>query len=281
VQLESLTTLSAMLLLPTVALEARAGGQLVRWQKEVDAFPSYPQQVSAAKSKFKQKNTRTNGTFQSVKVSLTNMCSGARRCVYCEDSVADEVEHIAPKDLYPDRVFVWDNYVYACGPCNGPKNNKFAIIDAAGALHDVTRRPRAAVVPPLAGPPALINPRVENALAFFDLDLLGTFVLDTKAGLSAADLARATYTRDVLDLNRDVLLKARENAYGSYRARLNEFRSKRNGGANAVELAALRAGLEGMPHPTVFAEMKRVHSQITELAVLFHDVPEALAWQNY
>ena len=28
------------------------------------------------------------------------MCSGAERCHYCEDSKADEVEHLLPKDAY-------------------------------------------------------------------------------------------------------------------------------------------------------------------------------------
>ena len=49
--------------------------------------------------------------------------------MYCEDSVGDEVEHHRPKNLYPDHTFLWDNYLYACGPCNGPKNNRFAVFD--------------------------------------------------------------------------------------------------------------------------------------------------------
>ena len=50
--------------------------------------------------------------------------------MYCEDSVADEVEHFRPKDLYPDVVFAWRNYLYACGQCNGGKNNRFSIVRA-------------------------------------------------------------------------------------------------------------------------------------------------------
>ena len=33
------------------------------------------------------------------------MCAGAKRCMYCEDSAADEVEHHLPKNLYPEFVF--------------------------------------------------------------------------------------------------------------------------------------------------------------------------------
>ena len=34
------------------------------------------------------------------------------------------------EDFYPDLVFTWSNYLYACGPCNGGKNNKFPVISA-------------------------------------------------------------------------------------------------------------------------------------------------------
>jgi hypothetical protein len=276
-----LKTAEHMLQLPTVPLAAPALAQLEGWQGGVDGKLTYVEQVAEAKAKFKQRNKGPNKTFQAVKIALTAMCSGARRCIYCEDSVADEVEHMAPKDLYPQKVFAWDNYVYACGSCNGPKNNHFGVIDANGALIDVTRKPKAPIVPPVPGSPALINPRVEDALAFFDLDLLGTFVLDVKPGLPAAVRTRATYTRDVLDLNRDVLLKARRNAYGSFRARLVEYRVNRDGGGAATQLSAMRTGFEEMPHPTVFAEMKRLHTRIPDLKAIFASVPEALAWGPY
>ena len=55
--------------------------------------------------------------------ALSAMCHGPRRCMYCEDSAADEVEHFRPTDLYPEFVFAWMNYLYACGPCNVRKKN--------------------------------------------------------------------------------------------------------------------------------------------------------------
>lgn len=36
--------------------------------------------------------------FADVRRVLDEMCSGPRRCGYCEDSCADEIEHIRPKD---------------------------------------------------------------------------------------------------------------------------------------------------------------------------------------
>ena len=75
-----------------------------------------PEQVKAAKTLFKSRNRKENRTFAAVRKELADLCSGSRRCMYCDDSVADEVEHFRPKDLYPEVVFAWMNYLYACGP---------------------------------------------------------------------------------------------------------------------------------------------------------------------
>jgi len=267
-----------MILLPAVQLPATAGATLDKWQAEVDGETDYASRVTAAKTKFKGRNTKQNVTFKRVKEALTQMCSGARRCAYCEDNVADEVEHIAPKDLYPEHVFRWANYVYACGPCNGPKNNRLSVFDASGVLREVTRKSSDPVVPPLVGDPGLINPRVDNPVLFFDLDLLGTFMLLSKNDLTERDMNRAECTIWLLDLNRDVLLVGRRTAFESYRARLYEYREKRDGGASSSTLSALADGLKLMSHPTVWAEMQRTHLDIPELKTLFDDIPEAFEW---
>ena len=150
-----------MIRLIPLSLKPRFATSLRRWQTAIDALPAYQDRVAEAKKQFSAKNTTRNATFKHVKEVLTQMCQGARRCGYCEDSWADEVEHIRPKDLYPEAVFDWNNYLYACGPCNGPKNNQFAILHGSPlALHHVTRAQSAAIVPPLAGPFALIDPRI-------------------------------------------------------------------------------------------------------------------------
>ena len=61
---------------------------------------------------------------------------------------------------------------------------------------------------------------------FLDLEIVDTFVFLPKGGLSEIDEARAGYTIEVLKLNRDVLLAARREAYGEYRARLYEYRGQ-------------------------------------------------------
>jgi len=72
--------------------------------------------------------------------------------MYCEDSAAVEVEHHHPKAHYPELAFAWENYLYACGPCNRPKNSKFAIFSQTGKPVLIFRKAKDPFKPPpLAG----------------------------------------------------------------------------------------------------------------------------------
>jgi uncharacterized protein (TIGR02646 family) len=266
--------------LPNLRLSKEAKAGLKRLQNAVDQATDYAKRVTAAKASFSNQNKTTNKTFKVVRETLTKMCSGARRCGYCEDSVADEVEHIKPKDLYPEVVFVWENYLYSCGPCNGPKNNQFAVLnDATGELIDVTRKTGMPVKPPEKGNPALINPREENPFDFIELDLLGTFYFLPIAKEGSKQFIRADYTIKVLRLNdRDYLQVARGEAFSSYRARLTEYIKSRDEGGSEKELKALIDALKRMQHPTVWQEMKRQSDLIPELRKLFKQAPESLDW---
>lgn len=82
----------------------------------------------------------------------------------------------------------------------------------------------------------------------------------------------------MLKLNRDVLVEARREAYGTYRARLREYRGLRNGGASDADLRTLRHAIMTIAHPTVWREMQRQHLLVDELRALFLEVPEALDW---
>lgn len=100
-----------MLQLPNLALSDTAQKQLDRWQKQVNDRADYPSKVEEEKKAFSKYNTSRNPTFRQIRQALTQMCAGACRCGYCEDSLADEIEHIKPKTLYPEFVFVWENYL--------------------------------------------------------------------------------------------------------------------------------------------------------------------------
>ncbi len=269
-----------MIRLPDVPLSATAVHQLARWQSEVDAFASHPERVDAAKRHFALRNTAKNKTFVEVRRALTAMCAGARRCGYCEDSAADEVEHIWPKDLYPELVFAWRNYLYACGPCNGPKNNRFAVFPrGARKPMEVGRRAGAPLKPPRQGTPVLIDPRHEDPLTFLMLDLRGTFLFMPVAAKGSKDHARAEYTLNVLRLNsREFLPAARAEAFSGYRARLSEYVSLREQGAPHAALARRIHSIQHAAHPTVWKEMQRQHPLHPELRDLFRKAPEALGW---
>jgi 5-methylcytosine-specific restriction endonuclease McrA len=168
-----------MLKIPNRNLPAQAVTLLDQYQADVDAAGDYATCVAAAKSTFKSRNRATNPAFSAVRTKLTEMCSGIGRCMYCEDAPADEVEHHRPKDLYPELVFVWRNYLYACGPCNGPKNNRFArhrpddpAVGQCLAPEEGAGRPACT-----RRAPALLDPRQEDPLDFLMLDLRDTFYL--------------------------------------------------------------------------------------------------------
>ena len=247
--------------------------KLAEYQRNVDEKCSYPEQVKAAKTLFKSRNRKGNRTFAAVRNELADLCSGSRRCMYCEDSVADEVEHFRPKDLYPEVVFAWMNYLYACGPCNGGKNNKFVVIHDAGAFVDVTRPYKAPVVRPASGDAALIDPRRENPLDFLMLDLRDTFEFTPIADAGTQDCERASYTIEVLRLNdREYLVKARKTAFENYCALLERYGRERDPRRRCVVMRAIRDN----NHPTVWWEMKRQQQRCEELADLFAHAPEFL-----
>ena len=268
-----------MLKLVNKRLPRTATVKLAEYQKSVNEAGGYSDQVDKAKRAFKQRNRKTNAAFKKVKEKLLEMCNGSRRCMYCEDSVADEVEHFQPKDLYPEVVFAWKNYFYACGPCNGPKNSKFSVINSATVLVDVTRKVRAPITPPAKGKMALIDPRRENPLDFMMLDLRDTFEFTSITTDGSEDDLRATYTIYILRLNeRDYLVDARRNALGGFRARLKEYVDARNSGGSRSDLRLLREGIRRAPHPTVWAEMVRQRNHYPKIKVLFDAAPEAVAF---
>jgi uncharacterized protein (TIGR02646 family) len=266
--------------LPDVPLPEAARLQLTEYQQELDVLPDYAERVARAQERFKSLNQKGNPTFDSIKATLTRMCSGARRCAYCEDSAADEVEHIRPKTLYPELTFAWMNYLYACGPCNGPKNNRFAVFTKNSSVPtNVSRRKNAPVVPPIPGEPVLLDPRVEDPTEYMSLDLRDTFWFVARAKPGTREYQRAKYTIDTLQLNaRDVLPQARRSAYLDYRAHLRQYIQERDAGGSQVHLAQLIREIQTRQHATVWLEMKRQHLLVPELKQLFDAAPEALGW---
>jgi len=254
--------------------------KLAEYQSEVNKSAVFAERVKEAKRLFPNRNKPANPVFAEVRRKLTEMCFGAMRCVYCEDSARDQVEHIAPKDWYPEVVFAWENYVYACGRCNRPKNNKYAVFSkTTGARTDLKRGKNDPVLPPETGDPLLLNPRNDDAMQYMQLDLAGTFIFVETGAEHTPGQQRAAYTIEILGLNdREELPVARLQAYGNYKARLQEYVVKKNAHAPQAELDKLRDGLMTSNHPTVWREMVRQRDGIPELAPLFAQAPEAALW---
>lgn len=263
--------------------------KLREFQDQVDAMPDFENQSKKAKDLFPKKNTKANRTFQAVKKSLTEMCNSTRRCVYCECSLGDEVEHIFPKDLFPEKCFDWNNYVYACGPCNGPKNNKFALFRTSdGEFVEVNPPKGTPASKPPDGEPVLINGRIENPLDFAILDLGGTFKFYPLPQLDKKGKKRVDYTyNEVLRLNdaeREPIRQARENAFGNYSSRLFKYVTLKNALADQDVLDKIIDGIKKENHPTVWKEMQRYYQLNKldlvdlELKLLFDQAPEALQW---
>jgi len=73
--------------------------QLNAHTAQLAELAGFPSQVDAAKQLWKSKAPAN--LFQTLKNTLSAMCVGNQRCMYCEDSEANEIEHRRPKSLYP------------------------------------------------------------------------------------------------------------------------------------------------------------------------------------
>jgi hypothetical protein len=279
----------AMLRIGNKELDAPSAAVLSALQSQVDVAADYPSQVLAAKLAWDNKTgtKARSAAFISIRTTLGTMCIGSVRCAYCEDSAADEVEHILPKNLFPEQSFRWSNYLFACGPCNGPKSNRYGTVDGE-EVKEFIRGKNDPVVRPPAGQSGFIDPRTEDPFDFLEMDLggttpqgvvlAGTFQLLPREGLSGANHARAKFTIDVLGLNREVIRVARENAFGGFRARMVEYVQKKEAGAGADDLDKLRHGILTTPHLSVFEEMRHQRVLLPEVADLILRAPEMLGW---
>ena len=269
-----------MIRLPDRSLPDAAQTWLAGLQKIVDAEPTYEQQVKTGAELFEAK--RGLVAFRPILTALKQMCVGAQRCCYCEDSQATDVEHIWPKDFYPDLVFAWQNYLFACPRCNRPKSNRCEIYsETDGARLKVPVFVKQHGLHPPAGDALLINPRREDPLQFMMLEMRDTFFFLPRAAPGTRERERAEHTIILLKLNEeDVLPAARQEAYHAYRDRLKRYVDQKSHGEPPEAIQHTITSLRHMHHPTVWHEMKRQRSlrHHQEVNRLFTDAPEALDW---
>lgn len=266
-----------MLRVPEISPDEEVLNGLAQLQQRVDAAADYPSRVAAAKMQWATQ--RSHVALRDVELLLADICSGGKRCSYCEDSLGTDIEHIWPKSLYPQCVFDWMNFLLACGRCNSRKGASWAVYSSAsGTYQVVSRSPKAPpVTPPTAGDPVFIDPRQEDAFQLLMLDLR-SFRFVVKPGVVDRLSERVKYTLNTLGLNEDALCTERDHQYGNYLARLKVYLHEKQQGADASMLDRHRSAILRQRLPTVFREMQRQQTSIPELNSLFREIPESLSW---
>lgn len=224
-------------------------------QHEIDNLPVYEDRVNFADGKFKSK---PGGLFGRVRNALEISCGDLVRCGYCEDSCADEVEHVWPKAFFPDKTFLPENYLFSCGRCNPTKGNKFAIWSAAGWVDLREQRRNHGYVQPPVSQSKFIDPVAEDPLDLIWLDLAGGSFRFVEIGEPGTiEYERAEFTIGTLRLNKEVLVLARKNAYTGFIDRMNMYIQRKIGGDSPDQLRIRLAELRRSPHQTVRFEMAR------------------------
>jgi uncharacterized protein (TIGR02646 family) len=95
------------------------------------------------------RNARQTHTLACVLATLRSMMGDRQRCMYCLDSHGTDIEHFWPKTTYPERMFVWLNFLLCCAECGRFKADQFPLSD---------------------GQPSLIDPTVEDPWLHLDFD---------------------------------------------------------------------------------------------------------------
>lgn len=295
-------------MIKTKSLPIRKGilNHLKKLQDEIDALPSYKQQVKQAKILWqnKKKTNAQKAVFNRIEKELQKIAIGdAHYCNYCEANIGTTIEHVYPRGLYPSKTFIWENYLWTCKNCNGKhKISQFEIFKHPTSSQTINLVKDYSFTPPLNDDAVFINPRIENPLDYLLLDLESGLFSIIEKDTSSRAYKRAVYTLKVLQLNkRKGLIKKRQEAYLNYVNLLKQYIQ--------IQLAASKEELLDIDqqvmhnfskysldqqksylsirtqrklihqaHSTVWQEMQRQYKNIPTLAILFQQVPETLYW---
>ena len=140
----------------------------------------------------------TDSRWQAFRNDLSQTFFGL--CGYCERTAKGEVDHFRPKRRFPNLVYEWSNWVFACPDCNRSKRDKW---------------PSGGYVDPCA------NTRAARPEAFFTFDTTSGELLP-RAGLTARRQRKAQQTIDDLGLNDFHQLKARMDWLTAIRGGLSD-----------------------------------------------------------
>lgn len=278
---------------------------LQKLQGQIDALPTYKAQVKQAKVLWqnKKKTNAQKAAFNRVEKELQKIAIGSNNyCNYCEANVGTTIEHIYPRGLFPNKTFIWENYLWACKQCNGKhKISQFQIFKNANSSEIINLVKDYSFVRPLNQDAVFINPRVENPLDYLQLDLESGLFQHKENNINTRAYKRASYTIETLQLNtRKGLVANRQKAYQNYQSLLQQYINIQKSTSSEVLMAIfplsnnakkapweaqkqlasleLQTTLINQAHPTVWKEMQRQVDSIPALRELFQQVPKTLDW---
>lgn len=281
-------------------ISTSAQQSLKQLQDLVNAEATFEKKVEKAQSLWKSKGGAAyREAFEEIKEILTKMCVSVHICNYCEQSKANDIEHIAPKSFFPELVFVWFNYLLACKQCNtGLKLDKCYVLDDNNDVHFVKRGTQ----PPYSKY-AFINPRFENPNDFMILNMR-TYKFDIDDDLGKANKNKAEKTIEILELNEDeTLIAARRAAAIFFYQRIQllidilnsnsiqQIKSlltpeddyiNTNQDVNTVK-NAIKSGfkndIQTHQHPSVWYAIKTIQIKVNSKWIkLQQELPEAFTW---
>lgn len=197
-------------------------------QQEID---SLPEKERAAKAKALWGSRTNNEAFETIYNVLKGMCVGKAKCNYCEHNEAADIEHVAPKSLFPDLAFVWTNYILACPKCNSRhKSNKMYVFDPEGSATSVLAEVANDGSLPKSKDLAFIHPRTDDPMQLMRLNIweegkIGDFFFGPCYPFGTREHIKAKNTADILDMEdgERSLHYDRFNAFQSFKSILAQY----------------------------------------------------------
>jgi uncharacterized protein (TIGR02646 family) len=164
------------------SLEQATLKKLARRTKQITDLASHEERAQKAKDLWKAKLVCFE---RDVELRLLEMAGAGGLCMYCEGNEGSSIDHFWPKADYPERSFVWENYLWACSVCNSNLKRDAFPLGAGNA-------------------PMLIDPTAEDPQALLRLQ--------PSTGRFITREARGHKTIEVFDLNHDKKLRPRDLA---------------------------------------------------------------------
>ena len=272
-------------------------------QDKVNLKVGFKDKVAEAQLLWKSKGgDKGKAAFKEIKKGLEAMCVSVKACNYCEGNEANDIEHIYPKSFFPEKAFVWNNYLLACKQCNtGYKLDKCFVLDDGGNVHTTIRGTE-----PIHKTVAIVNPRIEDPRAFFWLNTR-VWRFEINDDLSSQDKNKAEKTLEILELNnRAYLINGRKETHGKLFDKMDRLKRIINAltihdiedalapyhGENGMVdltlpidsikkqvIASTQQHIKKQLYPSVWYAIKTISSKTdSKWKSIFDTIPEAVDW---